>query len=395
MKRQTRSKRIPLVAAACAMALLAPMTVPAAGDDTPATALPDPPADGIMGFVVSGFVQPIVNGTDACPDGPVLKIRDAYLHGLDPAERERLSLKENEKELTQRWQATLFGPNGTNVCTNPEMFDRPLIRVVKHEKAWGLDLDGDEGKGTENDCGQEDFVSPQGWKGVDNQEYRVMGCKTEWRSVDGMPSDNAFGIKQFHNSGEWTQVILLRGVDSLVDDPEVEVIYGNTQDRPFVDSNGLFLSGGTFTISTKPPRERNALKGKIRNGVLTTSPAEIKLTETWGQGGARDIRGHRARYHLYSGQLRLEFQSDGTLRGLVGGYRKLFDLIVSPSLGGAGSALVAGIDCAAELNTARKYADGLKNPKTGQCEGISTAFEMTAVPAFVNDAPVRHRSASR
>ena len=401
-----RSSRFPwrtcsLAAIACGLALVGPiasvptpLAAPAIGEEA-TRALPEPPADGVMSFVVDDFVQPIVPGTESCPDGPALKLRDAYLHGLDPAERARLSRKENEKELTRLWQQTAFGENGTNICSQPDMFDRPLLRTVESDLAWGLDLDGDGGKGGANDCGQQDFVSPHGKRGIDNQEYRVMGCKPEWRGVDGMPSDQAVGMRQFHVSGEWTQVLLLRGVDSLENDDEVEVIYGNTPDRPFVDTQGQFLHGGTFTISTEPPRHRNVLKGRITNGVLTTEPTEIKLTQTWGQGGARDIRGNRAIWHYYEGRLRLEFQPDGTLKGLLAGYRPLFDLIISPSLGGPGSALVAGIDCAAELKTLRKYADGLRNEKTGKCEGISSASRISAVPAFVNDAPPHRKTASR
>ena len=42
-----------------------------------------------------------------------------------------------------------------------------------------------------------------------------MGCTLEWRGVDGVAGDQEIGMRQFHASGEWTQVILLRGVDSL------------------------------------------------------------------------------------------------------------------------------------------------------------------------------------
>jgi hypothetical protein len=375
------------------------MTPPANGEATP-TALPAPPADGVMGFVVSEFTPPIVNGNDACPEGPVLKLRDAYLHGLAPDERERLLRKENAKELERNWQLTAFGPDNTNICSQPDMFDHPMIRTVQNDFAVGLDLDGSDGPRGKADCGQKDFRTVTGETGIDNQEYRVMGCKSEWRSADGMPSDQQIGMRQFHVSGEWTQVLLLRGVDSLDNDPDVTVIYANTPDRPFVDNEGRFLPGASFTISDAPPRHRNVLKGRIENGVLTTVPQRITLTQTWGQGGTRDIRGHRSRYDFHEGRLRLKFQPDGTLRGVIGGYRELFDFIISPAIGGAGSAIVAGIDCAAELKTLRHYADGLYNPKTGQCEGVSSAMQMAAVPAFVNDAPEKggpdkHRNAGR
>lgn len=392
-----KSKRMPKLLAAGAIALGAgsmgaapqPFTPQAIGD-APARMLPAPPADGVMGFVVSGFVQPIVEGKDSCPEGPVLKLREAYIASLPAAERERLTRKENEPELLRAWQMTAFGKNGTNICSQPELFDRPTFRTVQSKVAWGLDLD--EGNSDET-CEHDTFTTPNGQSGIDNQEYRALGCKLEWRTKDGVGGDNQIGMKQFHNSGEWTQVILLRGVDSLENDPSVEVVYANTPDRPMIDGKGNYLPGITYSISTKPPRERNMLKGRIVNGVLMTDPGDIKLTQTWGQGGARDIRGNRARWDYRKARLRLEFQPDGSLKGMMAGYRPVADPIISPALGGAGSALVAGIDCAGELATLRKYADGLKDPKTGKCNGISATQRISAVPAYIND--VNQRTASR
>ena len=42
-------------------------------------ALPAPPANGEMGFVVSYFIQPVIQGPDACPAGTVPKLREAFL----------------------------------------------------------------------------------------------------------------------------------------------------------------------------------------------------------------------------------------------------------------------------------------------------------------------------
>ena len=372
------------------------LTSPAVAEP-PGHARLKPPADGVMGFFVAEFVLPILQDKAACPDGTVPRLRDAYVATLPEAERKRLLLEENKQELDKRWRSYAFGPNGTNVCTNPDMFERPIMRAVESPYAWGLDLDGDMGKGEPggNGCAQQDFTSPAGEKGIDNQEYRALGCTLEWRGREGSAPDMVTGMKQYLTSGEWSQVILLRGVDSLENDDDVEVIYGNTPDRPFVDVEGNFLPDGTFAISDKPPRYRNVLKGRIIDGVLTTEPAHIQLTQTWGQGGARDIRGNRTKFDFYEGRLRLAFQPDGSLEGMLGGYKPLFGTIYAPALGGAGSALVAGMDCAAYLATVRHYADGLRNPKTGQCEGISTAQRIKAIPAFVNDVPQYHKTAAR
>lgn len=340
------------------------------------------PANGEMGFVVSTFVQPMIYEPDACPDGPTPKLRDAFLEGLTSTERTRLLMQENEPELKTLWQAQIFGPNGTNLCSQPDAFDRPLQRTVQSNRAYGLDLDDGAESGT---CTQPEFVSPEGQTGIDNQEYRAMGCSTEWRGKGGSEGEQEAGTRQFLASGEWTQVILLRGVDSLENDDRVEVIYANTPDRPMTDSKGRFLAGASFTVSDQAPRHRNVLIGRIENGVLTTAPKDIVLTQTWGQGGARDIRGNRTKWDYRRGRLRLVFQPDGSLAGLLGGYRPVFDVIQSPALGGAGSALAGGIDCASRLATLRKYADGLRNPQTKQCTAVSSAIKIVAVPAFVND----------
>ncbi|MGE3690434.1 MAG: hypothetical protein AB7F98_03525 [Novosphingobium sp.] len=370
---------------------LGPAAVAPAEGEMVSEKLPDPPASGVMGFVVSAFVPPVIQGADACPNGTSPKMREAYLLSLPEEERARLSLKENEQELTRRWQAGAFGENGANICSQPDMFERPLLRTVQSKYSWGLDLDKD----ASDTCEHEAFQTPTGETGIDNQEYRVMGCTLEWRGVDGLAGDQEVGMRQFHSSGEWTQVILLRGVDSLQHDPDVEVIYANTPDRPMVDSMGKFLPGGSFTVSDKAPRHRNVLHGRIEKGVLTTDSADIVLAQTWGQGGARDIRGNRTKYDYRKARLQLKFQPDGNVAGFLGGYRPVFDVIHSPAIGGVGSALVAGIDCAANLRTLRQYADGLKDPKTGKCTGVSSAARITAIPAFVNDVPGNSRTAAR
>ncbi len=391
------ARTLAMASALAVLLALGPMAgAPAVGEANPRQ-LPAPPADGVMGFVVSSFAYPVVHGKDACPEGPALTLRQAYLARQTPEEHARLSLKQNEQELTRLWQGEAFGPNGTNICTNPDMFERPLIRTVQSKYSWGFDLDGDGGKGSADpdSCPQKDFETPTGEAGIDNQEYRAMGCKAVWRGEEGLQAEADVGLRQFMASGEWTQVILLRGVNSLDNDPDVEVIYANTPDRPVTDNTGKFLPGVSFTISDTPPRDRNVLKGRIIDGVLTTQPKDIKLAQTWGQGGARDIRGNRSKHDFRKGRLRLAFQPDGSLTGMAGGYRPVFDSIQSPGIGGFGSAVVAGIDCAAELRTLRHLADGLKNPKTGKCEGVSTAMQLVAIPAFVNDVPAKVRTAAK
>ena len=54
------------------------------------------------------------------------------------------------------------------------------------------------------------------------------------------------------------------------------------------------------------------------------------------------------------------------------------------AIGGMGGLLVAGIDCAGQMQHAREAtADGDRDPKTGECQTISSGLELKAVPAFV------------
>ena len=39
--------------------------------------------------------------------------------------------------------------------------------------------------------------------------------------------------------------------------------------------------------------------------------------------------------------------------------------------------------------------DGLRNPATGKCEGVSSAVRIAAIPAFVTDLPPATRTAAR
>lgn len=391
------------VLAGCGMLALSaatPELARAPADAAPETArLPAPPANGVMGFLVDQFGMRGVQDKDACPDGGTMTLREAYLANLPPAERARLSLKENEAELVRRWQAQVYAPDGSNMCSQPDRFERPQQPTVKGRYAWGFDLDGGNNP---DGCVHEEFQTPTGETGIDNQEYRVLGCGG--RPPAGTPvaaqsaadaeaaarqSEGARGMNQFMASGEWTQVILLRGVDSLENDPQVEVIYGNTADPPPADAKGRFLPGASFTISDKGARHRNVLKGKIVDGVLTTEPADVQLAQTWGQGGVREIRGARWKYTFMRARLRLEFQPDGSIRGMIGGYRPTIELISAPTLGGAGSATTAGIDCAATIQAANRLADGMRDPRTGKCTAVSSAYRIGGIPAFVNDVAQR------
>jgi hypothetical protein len=362
----------------------APSAVAAAGK------LPAPPASGEMGFVVVKFHTAFHNGgneTD-CPDGMMGVLKDSYLRTLPKAEVARLSKPENANELDKKWKEYGLGPDNTNICGNVyEFMDRPPTPMMKGKVAWGLNLDDDTGDGSTNPytCKHQNFTSPAGEKGIDYQIWRVQGCSAVHRGVnnDGL-GDFRFGFDDSMMSGERTQVILLRGVDSLENDDDVEVVYANTDDRPIADGNGNPIHGATFTVATsgRKMEYRNVLKGRIADGVLNTYPKDIDLN---GPG----------LFDLDRGRVRLEFQLDGTVRGVVGGYEPLLGILRQARGGSRGSVQTAGIDCAGQFAALRMMADGDRDPRTGQCRRISFAYELVAVPAFINDVEPKSNIAAK
>lgn len=353
-----------------------------------------PPPSGEMGFVIVQFRLAGTLGDDDkinCPDGRGSNLRESFLRTVSLPERERLTEKTNETELDKKWKAYGFGPDNTNVCTNIYAFaDRGPTPIMKGPTGRGFDLDDDRGRGSDDPyvCKHDGLTSPAGQAGIDNQILRVVGCSDLSRA--SKTSSDALVADPYMMAGEGMQVILLRGVDSLVNDPEVQVIYANTDDRPMADAAGRPIFNATFSVATSGPKSgyRNVLRGRIVNGVLTTDPKQILLSQ---DGGGVTT----AKFDFARGRIRLEFKADGTIRGMVGGYQPLGSDMRPARTGGAGTVTIAGINCAGLYNAQRLLADGERDPRTGQCKRISYAIDLAAVPAFINDVPPARRALAK
>jgi hypothetical protein len=357
----------------------------ATGAAPPASAqLPAPPANGEMGFVFSTFVDAVYPGMqDACPNGTANMVRDNFLSTLPPAERERLLKPENEPELTKDWKAYGFSPDHRmNVCGNYDKFDHPLYKTVQSKIAYGVNLDGDASGESPHDpyvCPHQKFTSPMGEKGIDNQYYRAMGCERNHRGPDGKIGDILIGDKSALMS-DYTIVMILRNVHSLVNDDNVEVILASSQDKPIVDTQQNFIRNASYQVTTNP-HWRNVLHGHIVNGVLTTDPKDVVLERQLGNRP----RGVPTDWNFARSRLQFAFKPDGTLDGVIGGYVPLIMYMLQAIGGSAGSVTVADIDCASQYRTIKALADGERDPATGQCNRISSAMHIEAVPAYVFD----------
>ncbi|CAN7586263.1 hypothetical protein LJR219_004349 [Phenylobacterium sp. LjRoot219] len=333
------------------------------------------------GFVLSSMGAQFYVGDDKidCPEGRSPSTQAAFLESVTAPERARLLKPENAPELERRYKEDyVYGPNGTNICTDAELFDTPdriLQKPVQSKIGPGMDLDGAIGAaGPAPDiCPHDSFTSPTGEKGVDNQYFRSIACNTSWRGVGGGQGD-------FLGELSWADspvVVVVRGVESWSNDPEVEVVIAASPDRAPRDATQKVIEGGSLGM-TQNPRHRVKVRGEIRNGVLTTEPADLILPRHWvGASGGEFV--------LNKARIRARLNDKGELEGDAGGYRPIDNAIAVLRVGGPGVASAAGVECASVRKTMRLLADGDRDPKTGQCTSISQGLDFAAKPAFVFD----------
>ena len=167
----------------------------------------------------------------------------------------------------------------------------------------GLNLDGK--------VDAEDFTSPDGKvTGIDNQIYRAFGCVASYRGPDG--SYRHF-VESYMQQYKYNRFLLeLTGVDNLTSDPDVTVTIYRGLDALLLDSAGNFIAGGTQRADHRWGRDFiKSTKGKIVDGVLTTTPIDIYIPETLARGAPKQF--------VRDWRVELRLTEDGA-EGLMGGY---------------------------------------------------------------------------
>lgn len=237
--------------------------------------------------------------------------------------------------------------------------------------SYGLNLDGK--------VGPNDFTSPEGEKGIDNQLYRATGCIPGYRGPDGFSYVylNKEGITYSYNR----IVIELTDVDSLVNDDDVTVTIYHGRDALTTDASGAFLAGGTERVDTRWGKKFiQHFKGKIVNGVLTTEPADTYFPDV-------DIHTNVSNQFVRGARFKLKLTPDGA-EGFLAGYtdvdtfyytlqqtfsthHQAYGQLSSPSL----------------YRALHRLADGYPDPKTGANTAISSALELKFVQVFVQHPP--------
>ena len=234
--------------------------------------------------------------------------------------------------------------------------------------SYGMNLDD---KVKEND-----FTSPDGEKGIDNQHYKAIGCIANYRAPEGTVYhfENEFMRRFYQNR----VIIEITDVDNLENDDSVTVTSYRGRDPLLADASGSqFLAGGTQQIDMRwGKRFIQSFKGKIVDGVLITegSDVEIPASATFDTNTTQTFRGLRFNLKLTSER------AEGVMAGYVdvdkfinhlnmtwSTHHQSYGQLSSPSL----------------YKAMRRLADGYPDPATGQMTAISSALSVKFVQAYL------------
>jgi hypothetical protein len=233
----------------------------------------------------------------------------------------------------------------------------------------GLDLDNNPGTG---------FTNPDGERGVDNNLYRAWGCDAPWRGNGNATLDLRANDKM--QDGLYTIVIRISGSESPMNDDDALVEIGYSPDKIIKDARGGLAADYSYRLPQTV--QYTKLKARIRDGVVDSEQvAELhmpRMAWIYDQTGDAAFR---------QGKLRLVMKPSGTLSGIVAGYRDWRDVYNQNTFAQSGGE--QGVreheDAIALYYALKRNADGMRDPATGRYMGISTAYRITAMAAFVVD----------
>lgn len=296
------------------------------------------------------------------------EVKDTCPHGLNqwgPREQFKALFPDDGTERTyldtaMAFEARVWFPDAPELKSKYPA-ERFPFSEAQGDVSEGLDLDGKIGK--------EDFKSPEGVKGVDNQLYRATGCIPWYRT----PKTSKYMQDQNFNR----IVVEITGVESLVDDDEVMLTTYRGSDSLALSANGDdFLPMASQHLD----EERGKVfiqhfPGRIKNGVLETAPADGLFPETLG-GSVHTLPLRDLRW-------RLTLTADGA-EGLVGGYVdiKEFYFHLNKSFNTHYQTYYQ-LSSPSFYLTLKKLADAYPDPVTGENAAISMAFRVGLKQVFV------------
>jgi len=260
---------------------------------------------------------------------------------------------------------------GIETYINPFAAHDPGQPEVVSRIGDGFNLDGK--------IGANDFVSPDGEKGIDNALYRAWGCDAPWRGNGNATLDMRSNDKM--QEGLYTMVIRISGNQDPMNDKDATLEIGYSPDKIVKDARGNIATDFSYRIVKTEQYTR--MKARVANGVVETEQvAELHAPRiAWFYDHAGDANFHQ-------GRIRLVIGADGNAKGLIGGYRNWRDIYAQNTFAqdGGQQGVREHEDGVALYYALKRNADGMRDARTGQNMGISTAYRITAASAYVVDS---------
>ena len=263
-------------------------------------------------------------------------------------------------------QMAFRGKDRANIYVHPESTPDPGLTPVTGIIGEGFDLDGNPNNG---------FTSPDGRTGIDNEFYHALGC---WMTYRGPARQSASALSKNDEmrNGSWTVVIVVHGQGKdPMNDNNVQVGFYNSADPMVKDAMGNIARDYTFSIAPDQ-RFEGIFKAKTVAGVIvSTEPAK----EIW----MRDPS-YTRELQLLQARIELEMKPDGSLKGLVGGYRPWHE-IYRGWVDARGSVIeqLTWVQLPGVYYALKRNADYSPEGANGEKTHISFALRVDAIPAYV------------
>ena len=260
---------------------------------------------------------------------------------------------------------------GIETYVNPFAAEDPGQPQVNSRIGDGFNLDGK--------LKANDFVSPDGEKGIDNNLYRAWGCDAPWRGNGNATLHLRANDKM--QGGLYTMVVRISGNKDPMNDDNAVVEIGYSPDK--ITQNAKAEVGTDYSYRILKSEQYTRLKAKIRNGVVETEQvAELHTPRiAWFYDQTGDT-------NFTQGRIRLHIAADGqSATGLIGGYRNWRDLYAENTFAqdGGQQGIREHEDHVALYYALRRNADGMYNPKTKKYDGISSVYRIKLATAYVVD----------
>ena len=325
-----------------------------------------------LGFVIEALTPAFYQAPEGseCPDGLQLNELDMFAKAFPSKEAQADFIKKNGFYYFR-------GPHRENAWLYPERVTEPVpYKEVKSKVGLGRNLDGDvDGQGTATTCPHENFVDTQGKRGIDNQLYRVLGCHAGWKPGGPLIS---FQKDYIITDSKFFRILLeVSDVDDTVNDPDVLVSVYRGHDDLVRDDTGRSVPWQTQTVDARHPEVITRHRGYIKEGVLHTKDGLIRTPM---------IRVTTPTEFRIDGHFEIKLAGDRA-EGMLVGYHNIETFWKDYRHSGMGGASVVVQTGPNTYKALKHYADGDRDPVTGQCRAISAAYQVEATAVFL-----RHES---